>query len=850
MAGKLDKYRAKRSADQSPEPFGGEGARLTGVFVIQKHAARRLHYDLRLELDGVLQSWAVPQGLSLDPAQKRLAVQTEDHPLEYLDFEGVIPKDNYGAGAMIVWDRGSFTWVEDPHEGFEKGKLLFHLRGYKVRGEWTLVRMKRERGDRSTEPSKEWLLIKHSDGYARTEDAQAFAPESILSGLTIEEMRDGPTRAVEIREQLAELGAPEVDVDARQVKAMLAETADAAFSRPGWLFELKHDGYRLLCARDGDAVSLFYRSGKVATDVFPDIARVVQSLPFESFILDGEVVVLDDDGRPSFQKLQRRGQLSRRQDIQSAMYELPATLFAFDLLAFEGYDVRPLPLRARKALLAKLLPSAGPIRYTDHIEERGEAFFALVEQNGLEGLIAKKADAPYRGGRSPHWLKIKVDRSADLVIVGYTLPKGSRSGFGALHLAVWNGTGLTYAGRVGTGFSDALLGELRAALDDIVLDAPACDGPVPTGAGHVWVEPMLVAEVRYRQFTDEGLLRHPSFLRLRDDKAVEDCVRPGEDGGADADEDADDAPPEPVVEPEPEMPDKVVKLTNLDKVFWPDDGYTKGDLIEFYRSVSPFILPYLRDRPVVLTRYPDGIDGKNFFQKDAPPSVPGWVRLERMWSEHAQREIDYFVCDDEETLVLLAQLGTIPLHIWSSRVSELAHPDWCILDLDPKGAPFEHVVQLALAIRELCDFMGIECFIKTSGATGLHVLVPMGNQCTYEQSRSFGELIAKVIESEHRDIATTARAVGKRGGRVYLDYWQNGHGRLLVGPLSVRPRPGATVSTPLAWSEVNLKLDREAFTIKTVPARLDEVGDPMLRIFDVAPDLDAALAKLATRLQR
>jgi bifunctional non-homologous end joining protein LigD len=874
-ADRLEKYRAKRSADRSPEPVGGEGsgAGQPGVFVVQKHAARRLHYDLRLEINGVLQSWAVPRGPSLDPAEKRLAVQTEDHPLEYVDFEGVIPAGNYGAGAMIVWDRGTWVPLEDPDRGMVAGKLLFELRGYKLRGVWTLVRTKRPRGEGGKEPSREWLLIKKVDGASRTADteaAEAFAPESILSGLTIEELRDGPTRAAELADALARLGAPKRPVEAERLEVMLAETGERPFSDPAWLFELKHDGFRLLAARDGDEARLRYRRGRDATAVFPEIERVVRALALEAFVIDGEVVVLEDDGRASFQKLQRRALQTRLHEVRRAMIDLPATYYVFDLLAFAGFDLRGLPLLQRKELLRKLLPGAGPVRFTDHIVERGEELFAEVERLGLEGLVAKKADAPYRSARSPTWLKLRVDRTGDFAIVGFTSPKGARAGFGALHLATWQGGGLVYAGRVGTGFGDAQLDDLRAALEPRRRRDPPCTGPVPRGAEHVWVEPALVGEVRFKEVTGDGLLRQPAFLRLREDKAVADCApaaaargdqeadppAPSDASGAAA---GDDASAGDATHDETGLlaggsavgagVGRIVRFSNRDKVFWPADGYTKGDLIDFYRAVSPWILPLLRDRPVVLTRYPDGIDGKSFFQKDAPGFVPGWVRTERMWSEHARREIDYFVCDHEETLLFLANLATIPLHIWSSRVATLAHPDWCILDLDPKGAPFADVVAVARAIRALADEMAVPSFVKTSGSTGLHVLLPLGGQCTYEQSRTLAELCAKVIAHEHPDIATTARAIGARGGRVYIDYLQNGHGRLLAAPLSVRPRPGATVSTPLAWREVNAKLDPGRFTIRTVPTRLArQQRDPFAGILDARPDLPHALERLAARL--
>jgi len=865
---RLARYRAKRSADQSPEPFGKHGDEYPGVFVMQKHAARRLHYDLRLEIDGVLHSWAVPHGPSLDPADKRLAVNTEEHPLDYFDFEGVIPAGNYGAGAMIVWDRGSWTSHGDPAEGLEKGKLLFDLHGHKLRGRWTLVRTKGQSRGGKRETSNEWLLIKKVDGFSRTDSPTSFAPESILSGLTVEQLRDGASRRDEIVERLEELGAPRTEVEASAVKPMLAETAEGSFSDDDWIVELKYDGYRLIGARKGTDIDLFYRRGSKATSVFPDVVRVLRGLPYQRFIIDGEVVVLEDDGRSSFQKLQKRVQLTRRRDVEKATVELPAVMYAFDLLSFEDFDLRPLATVERKEILAMMLPSAGNLRLSDHVEgSLGEAFFAQVEARGLEGVIAKRADAPYVMRRSGNWLKVRVDRTDDFAIVGFTPPKGGRTGFGALHLAIRDGAGYRYRGRVGTGFSDQQLAEIRAELDEHSAGTATCDG-APRGKSHRWVEPTLVAEVRYREITDDGLLRQPVFLRLRDDKEPEDCVgttlehedEPPESGshaavataqGGDAGASGDARE----VEVEAELEDdgaseRVVNLSNLKKVFWPDQGYTKGDLIDFYRAVSPWILEYLRDRPVVLTRYPDGIDGKNFFQKDAPHFVPGWVRLERMWSEHAQREIDYFVVDEPETLAYLANLATIPLHIWSSRIATLQHPDWCILDLDPKGADFGDVVRIALALRELCNDMGIEPFIKTSGSTGLHVLVPLGRQCTFEQSRGLGELMAKVVAHDMPDIATTVRQVGRRGGRVYIDYLQNGHGRLLASPLSVRPRPGATVSTPLRWDEVEAGLDPDVFTIKTVPQRLERLGDPVRPVLDVVPDLPTALAKLGERLQQ
>lgn len=840
----LSTYRAKRSLDRTPEP-GARAAPATpsagGLFVVHMHAARRLHWDLRLEMDGVLTSWAVPKGPSPNPADKRLAVHVEDHPLEYGDFEGLIPEGNYGAGAVIVWDRGVWVPLEDAHEGMKKGKLLFELRGYKLRGKWTLVKIKRG--------EKEWLLIKERDGYVQQDSA--LPAESVLSGLTVEELKAGKDRAEPIVKELVRLKAPRRTIGLEDAEPMLAETRERPFSRPGWLFELKLDGYRIRAGKENGVARLITRNGHDIAATFPEIARALTALPYEGVIFDGEVAVPDESGRPSFQRLQNRAGLTRALDVRRAAVETPAVLYVFDLLAFAGYDLRPLPLEKRKAILAGVLPRVGPLKYVEHFEKDGEALYEQVVQLGLEGIVAKKADSPYRAGRSPNWLKIRADRTDDFVVVGFTRPKGSRSGFGALDLGAYQDGKLVYAGRVGSGFTAAQLKAVSAALEKSVRPTAAFSGAVPPDLGHTWVEPTLLAEVRYKEATDDGLLRQPVFVRFRDDKPITEAatraVAAAGRHAPDGDAPGGDAPPARTGKVSP--PAKEVKFSNLDKVFWPDEGYTKGDLIEYYRAISPWLLPYLKDRPVVLTRYPDGITGKSFFQKDAPGFVPDWIRTERIWSEDTQREIDYFVCDDVESLLYIINLGTIPLHVWGSRIETLEQPDWCILDLDPKEAPFAHVVKIARATRALCDDLELPCFIKTSGSTGLHVLLPLGRQCTYEQARTLGGLLARVIAAELPDIATVTRQVGKRGARVYLDYVQNGHGRLLVAPFSVRPLPGAPVSMPLEWSEVTPKLDIKKFTIKTAPVRMRRrKDDPLRPVLELKPDLVHALEQLHARV--
>jgi bifunctional non-homologous end joining protein LigD len=779
-------------------------------------------------MNGVLVSWAVPKGPSPNPHDKRLAVHTEDHPVEYGDFEGIIPEGNYGAGAVIVWDQGIWIPLEDPDEGLEKGKLLFELRGYKLRGKWTLVKTKQD-----------WLFIKERDGHVADQGTESLPPDSIFSGRTVEELRDGVDKAASLVRRLRKLDAPEKRVRPSSVKVMLAAARREPFTKPGWMFELKYDGYRLVAGCVESAAVLLSRAGNDLTNTFPEVARAVSALPFKDLVMDGEVVVHNERGLPSFQRLQKRGRLSRRSEIQRAAAEHPATLYLFDLLGFEGFNLRPLPLYERKSILREILPSVGPLRFSDHIEGDGEAMFEQVQRLRLEGVVAKKADSAYRAGRSPDWLKIRADRTDDFVVVGFTDRKGMRGGFGALHVAQYHAESLIYSGRVGSGFTDPQLGEVRTQLDELLRADPPCGGEPPTGKGNYWVEPELVCEIRFREITDAGLLRHSSFIRFRDDKPPKDCVS----------EQLPTSEAEPVTVVDSAEKARVVSFTNLSKVFWPNQEYTKGDLLEYYGEIAEWLIPYLHDRPLVMTRYPDGIAGKSFFQKDAPKFAPDWIRRLKLWSEGSERELDYFVAEDVDSLLYIINLGTIPLHIWSSRVATLERPDWCILDLDPKDAPFKEVVRIAKALRSLCAQIELPCYVKSSGSTGLHVLIPLGHQCTYEQSRTLGHLLARVIVAELPEIATIARVPSKREGKVYIDYLQNGHGRLLVSPFCVRPLPGAPVSVPLKWSEVTTRLDIRKHTIKTVPHRMKRmIEDPLIGILSLRPDLHRALRLLTDKI--
>ncbi|MDH3281721.1 MAG: DNA ligase D, partial [Gammaproteobacteria bacterium] len=514
-------------------------------------------------------------------------------------------------------------------------------------------------------------------------------------------------------------------------------------------------------------------------------------------------------------------------------------LYAFDLIEFDGFDLRRVALVERKALLKEMLPSTGPLRYSDHITEHGEQLYRTVVDLGLEGMIAKRADSGYRGGRSSDWLKIAVRRRDDFVVAGYTLPKRGRRGFGALLLGQFAGPQLIYAGRVGSGFSDRQLTDIREALD--VRGA----GPAPTGEPGErdarWIEPTLVCEVEFKEVTADGVLRAPVFVRLRDDKAPQECIHKQHGSHL--------AEPEIPAELQDDKP--AVRLTNLNKVFWPADGYTKGDLADYYRSVAKYLLPYLHDRPVVLTRFPDGIEGKSFFQKDAPDYVPGWLRTEQIWSESTQREIAYFVLNDEESLMYVVNMGSIPIHVWSSRIVSLEKPDWCVLDLDPKQAPFKHVLTIARAVHALCEKIGVPQFIKTSGSTGMHVLIPLGARYTHEQSRNLGELLARLIAQRLPNIATVVRNPGERGGKVYIDYLQNRHGQTIAAPFSVRPLSGAPVSMPVHWREVNAQLSNQRFTINNAGRRLARWrGDPMREVLGQDIDLAKVLSSIDRLLSR
>jgi bifunctional non-homologous end joining protein LigD len=853
----LETYRQKRDPERTPEPFGGPTPTSGSRFVVHQHAARNLHFDLRLELDGVLKSWAVPRGPSTHAEEKRLAVHVEDHPLEYGDFEGVIPAGNYGAGSVIVWDKGWYRSFkpEDIHEQYDRGKMEIEFFGFKLRGKWTLVR---------TRSQKDWLLLKKKDGAATEDEMVDRYPRSVVSGVTVEEMKDLPGKLERLSERLEQLKAPIGKVAAHTVPFMLATLGEKPFSGKDWLFEIKYDGVRVLAERDGDKVELYGRSGENISPRYPDLVQAVRALAIPRFVLDGEIVAPNESGQPSFQRLQKRMLLKRPREIEAAVRNVPVNAIFFDVLALMDHDLRRLPLLERKELLFEVVPPLGAARYSDHVLELGEAFYEAASDHHLEGIMAKRIKSAYVPRRTGDWVKLKCQKRQEFVIGGYTEPQGSRGHFGALLVGLYRGKDFVYVTNVGTGFSHDTLTEIWDMLQPLRRDKSPFTERSPKGKEYSWVEPRLVCEVRYTEWTRDGGLRHPAFLGLRDDKPPEECVFEEETEVVVADESPEPAPksaaPRTASAPPPgaagpmaprhdrPRPKREFKLSNLDKVFWPEDGYTKGDLIAYYEAVSPWLLLYLRDRPLVMTRYPDGIHGKSFFQKDAPTYATHFVRTETLYAREADREIRYFIVDDIESLRYLANLATIPLHVWCSRVATIEKPDWCVIDLDPKSAPFKHVVRVAKTMRRIFDELKLPSFIKTSGASGLHLLVPMGRLYTHAEVKTFARLLALLGVDAEPDISTVARPLAAREGKVYIDWGQNGQGNTIVSPFSVRPLPGAPASCPLDWDEVNDKLDPAKFTIRTIPKRFAKRDDPLADVLTQSADMGRAIGKIEKML--
>ncbi|MCZ6806858.1 MAG: DNA ligase D, partial [Deltaproteobacteria bacterium] len=793
----LSQYRKKRDPSKTTEPFEAEpssrgGATRRGRFVVHCHSARALHYDLRIQIGGVLQSFAVPKGPSLKVEDKRLAIQTEPHPLRYLNFEGVIPEGNYGAGPMIVWDRGRVSYPRDAAEdGLDKGALSFELDGFKLKGRFSLVRPSKQQGDRQNQ----WLLMKREDAFASDIDVIAVQPRSVLSGLTVEELRNAERLYEEAYEKSLELGAKKGAVQASRTTPMLCALDDVPVDRPGWLYELKLDGVRILAERRDTEARLFFRTHRPATASFPEVVEALKTLLARDVVLDGEIITFDDAGHPSFQKLASRIHARRPGDIRFLRDAVPVVFVVFDILSLGDLDLRSLTLLHRKAVLEKVIRGAGVIRALDYFEDDGGALLAFCDSHGLEGLVAKRSDSLYRAGprRSGHWIKVKRVREDDFIATGYTEGKGSRKKLGALELGTYQEGELRGHGLVGSGLSDR---EIEILLERLSEDAP------------------VVVRVRYAGWTEDGKLRHPIYLGIRDDVAPEDVtLAPKLEDATMLDAvDAGDADADRVV--------GKARLTNQSKLFWPDDGITKGDLCNYYEAIAPVLLPHLHDRPVTLVRFPDGIEGKSFFQWRIPNQAPPWLRSLRLRSEEEDgKEVNTILVNDLSSLMYVANLGCIPLHVIASHAGALDICDFLTLDLDVELASLGQAIPIALTIREILEEVGLRGFPKTSGKAGLHVLVPLGEGLPWDAAKRLLELIGRLVLRRHPKEATMERRKDKRGARVLIDVGQTGRHRTIVAPYSVREVPGAPVSTPLSWNEISLSLDPSSFNIFTVPER-------------------------------
>lgn len=889
---RLGEYSAKRTFAATPEPAPAVRDDRKGplLFVIQKHSASRMHYDLRLECDGVLKSWAVPRGPALDPAEKRLAVQTEDHPYDYASFEGVIPPGQYGAGEVIVWDCGLYSPDEGGtsfhdrveaerrvREGLEKGKLGFLLRGEKVKGSFALVR---------TKEARQWLLIKHRDRFVTSEDLTVARPLSVLSGAAVEHLKVVPAHRIPA-ERLVPAG-PVVPMPAR-ISPMLAESADAAFDRAGWIWEPKLDGYRVLAFVGREGVSLRSRNGLELAASFPRLVAELAKQDVEGMVLDGEVVAFDAEGRPAFAAMQERAQLRAPADIALAERTLPVAFFAFDLLYFAGIDLRKAPYRDRRRYLSQcLLPS--PLVRLVHASEGGLAMQSAALASGFEGVIGKRAESAYEAGRrTGSWIKVKPTRSAEFVIGGFTQGKGARSALGAILVGYWKEGQLRYASHVGSGFDERTLKLVKARLEPLRRgECPFSELP-GLNAPTTWVEPKVVAEVSFQDWTPDGALRAPVFARLREDVDVRSVRAPR---------------PSPQLAPRAEgevrwvlsqldtkksaftlaVGPHRIRLTHLDRVYWPahealkQPALTKRDLLRYLARVSPHMLRHLADRPLTMIRMPEGIGGQRFYQKHWEQERPAFVDTITVFSEHKDESQEYLVCNNLATLLWLGQSGTLEYHVWHSRArpgpdavssatdfassaasleaSILNYPDYVLFDLDPyiysgreeKGAEpelntvaFEKGKEVAFWLRELLRSMSLEAIVKTSGKTGLHVFVPIRRTIDFDAARHVSELVGRHLMRQHPKDITLEWSVPKRTGKIFMDFNMNVRGKTLNVAYSPRGEPGAPVSMPLTWDELAAAHPLD-FRLPNAAERLERMGDTWADALERKQSLESALA--------
>ncbi|MBO9570835.1 MAG: DNA ligase D [Chitinophagaceae bacterium] len=903
----LTKYKQKRSFKDTPEPTGGKSSAKELRFVIQKHDASRLHYDFRLEMEGVLKSWAVPKGPSTDPAVKRLAMMVEDHPYDYRNFEGIIPEGNYGAGTVIVWDEGTYTPIEEfktkkeqeKHllKQLKEGNLKFVLNGEKLHGEFALVRTN-GMGENS------WLLIKHKDKFAAKSDITK-KDKSVLSGKTLakvavttdkiwESNRSKTTKKIPLQSSSkgksqsppfskGESGLakkkPDTDLSEapkfpfpKTVSPMLATLVDKPFDEPGWLYEIKWDGYRAIALCDKKETNLISRNNKSFNDKFYPVYNAVKEWGIYG-VVDGEIAVINNKGITNFGSLQ-----NWRSEADGEL-----VYYVFDILWLDGHDLTELPLIKRREILKAQLPGEGIIRMSESFESTATEFMQAANEMGLEGIIAKKADSPYiQGDRTRNWLKIKVNKRHEVVIGGYTVNDGTSKLFSALLVGVYENGRLEYTGKIGTGFNEKTQKEMMKLFKPLITkkvpfaeepdyNKPSRFRPNPPHATVTWLKPELVCEVSYTEITSDKVMRHPSFEGMREDKKAKDVVmeKPVETKKAVKQAEKKSAEKAPakksavdkLVKPSSSTDRKTLlnpteetqvkkingyelKFSNLSKIYWPKEKYTKRDLINYYYQVAPYILPYLKDRPQSLNRYPNGITGPSFYQKDVKGKAPDWIDTMPYTTSEDEDKL-YMLCNKEADLLYMVNLGCIEIHPWSSTASKPDNPNWCLIDLDPSDkTSFDDVIKTAQTVKSILDAIGVEGYCKTSGSTGLHVYIPLLPKYSYDESQLFGRWIATQVVEQLPEITSVERVVKKRRGKLYVDFLQNRPGATLAAPYSARPKPGATVSMPLHWDEVKKGLSIKDFTIKNAMERLKANGDIFKPILAKGLDLKKVLSKL------
>jgi bifunctional non-homologous end joining protein LigD len=944
----LSLYKKKRRFNETPEPEGKEKSSKGFLrFVIQKHDASHVHYDFRLEMQGVLKSWAVPKGPSLNPSDKRLAMHVEDHPYDYRNFEGVIPAGNYGGGTVIVWDEGTYEPMDA--EGLSQkeqeklllkqlysGNLKIRMHGKKIKGDYALFQMK-GRGERS------WILTKKNDEFASEEDITENE-KSVKSGKTLIEVAEengtmvnhpeahgreatsGKRQAASRKKpiKLLDEKAPSEKKTAskksgqssskssksavkksssikallgesfslvhkspmpKDVVPMLATLVDEPFDNENWIFEIKWDGYRAVAYCDGKNVDLISRNLTPFTEKYSPVTNAFKQGKFNA-VFDGEIVAVDERGLAVFQSLQ---------NWQNTPVRLQ--YFIFDILWLDGYDLTQVPLIERKRILKEVLPEDDEVlKYSDHVVGKGNEFFQVAVSQGLEGIMAKRANSIYQiDKRTENWVKIKVNLRQEVIIAGFTQPRNTRKFFGSLLLGLYDGDELVYVGHTGSGFNTKSLEQIYNKLQPLVTDdcpfekCPKGNMPV------TWVKPKLVCEIKFAEWTKDRIARQPIFMGLRVDKKAKDVTfeksvniamikkaasdkpqasskkaAPKKSGKSASSKSSKAAVKKSAVAKKKSVRSTVktsksqvdlskdedqqivldgqeLKLTNLNKLYWKKEKFSKGDMINYYLQAAPYMLPYMIDRPQSLNRHPNGIDGPNFFQKDQRGKLPAWMQTHEDFSESANETIEYLVCSNEATLIYMANLGCIEMHPWHSRSQSWQYPDWCLIDLDPdKPNTFAQVIDVAKVVKEVLDSIGVNACVKTSGSTGIHIYIPLGAKYDYDQSKQLAELVVTLVNHELPDLTSVERSPSKRKGKIYLDYLQNRETQTAAAPYSLRPKPGVPVSTPLDWSELKKGLTPATYNARNIFDRLKVEGDLFKPVLGKGINLEKVLGKLAS----